>query len=177
MQFNANRSVRPVIARRFTFWMIRAEWWKRNRIGLVSLVDYDAEEIFFSNNRRINCRLLLLFSRSTEGFFFVRRNQRYWNARVDFFLGNATRLVFSIDMILMWWLVEMCACQWCAWQLTCCAFFVFKYWREHQSEMFISTGISFRENSWTLSDRQNSTVNFTNTIKLGSFSELCENQP
>lgn len=75
----------------------RSEWSRpndENSIEFVALafrLGYRRD--LFSNNRRIICRLLFVFSRSTEGFFFVRLNQRYWNAQIEFF-GKCDSLGF-----------------------------------------------------------------------------------
>lgn len=85
-----NRSVRLAIARQFASWMIR--WWEHNWICFAfrSPAESSCRRDLCSNIRWVdewmNCRLLYFtLSRTTEGFFFVRRNQRYWNARVELF--------------------------------------------------------------------------------------------
>lgn len=115
-----NRDLLP--QRQFTSWMIRYEikYREHNWSFYFHCHNQSLKRSFLKKTWRIKLSCAL---RSTEGFFFARRNQRYWSVREYFFsvwemrLGRFSR----IDMILMccFYRVKMCefvSRQWCAWR-------------------------------------------------------------
>lgn len=74
--------------------------WMRIQLNLSRSSKESAIEEIFSRmyNWRVTRSCAFCFSCSTGDFFFVRRNQRYWNVRVEFFwemrLGWFSRLIW-----------------------------------------------------------------------------------
>lgn len=125
-----NRSVRPAIARQFASWMIRIEikclgGWEHNlalfylQLSLACTISCRRDLLLKYPTNQLSC---VLFHSLHRGFLLRSTESTILKcSRIIFRLGNATRLVFSIDMILMCCLLQLWSwvrvCQWCAWLL------------------------------------------------------------